>query len=188
MIDWLVNLDKSLFLVLNGWHSPFWDFVMYWLSDRFIWIPLYAFLLLLIIKKYKKQAWIVIISVILLIVLTDQISTFLKNAIERPRPCHNLSIQGLVYTLNGNCGGSFGFVSSHATNSFGLATMILLLFHGKIKLIGLIMIIWASLVSFSRIYLGVHYPLDIAGGFILGTSLAILIFYILSLILQRIKT
>jgi undecaprenyl-diphosphatase len=176
MIEFLKEIDTRLFLFLNGINSPFGDFVMYWLSHRFIWIPLYAFLLYLLFRHYGWKSLIFLVFVAVLITISDQVSVHLfKNVFQRLRPCHEPALEGMVYTL-GRCGGKFGFISSHASNSFALAVFMALLLWRKVRIMAIIMLIWATLVSYSRVYLGVHYPGDILVGAMVGTLEALLVF------------
>lgn len=168
MVALLEQVDRTLFLFLNGIHTPFFDEVMFWFSEEITWIPLYALLLFLLFRRLGWRATLLaVVLVALTITLTDQLSVkAFKNVFERYRPCHNLEIQHLVHIVKEHCGGQYGFVSSHAANTFGLATILGLLFESrktKWWLLG-----WAAVVSYSRIYLGVHYPFDIIGGAILG--------------------
>ncbi|MBL7883937.1 MAG: phosphatase PAP2 family protein, partial [Bacteroidia bacterium] len=168
IIESIKQLDTELFLYLNSKHTAFFDVVMYWASHKLFWIPLYSFFLYLAYKYFGKKVWIVALTATIAIVLSDQISTQLfKNVFLRYRPCHNLLIQSQIH-LNGNCGGTYGFVSSHAANTFALATLLFLLFKNKIKYFGIVIFSWASFVSYSRIYNGVHYPADISVGALLG--------------------
>lgn len=174
MINELQELDKALFLLLNGLHNPFWDRVMWWVSDKYIWIPLYVFFLVLVWKKYGKQFWIVLIGAALLITISDQVHLhFFKNIFERLRPCHDPSLEGMVHIVNGKCGGEFGFVSGHAANSFAIATFLSVLLGAKYRYFTPLVLLWASVVAYSRIYLGVHFPGDVICGALLGSVFGI---------------
>lgn len=178
MIESILTLDEQLFLLINGSGSEAWDGFFIFLTNKLSWIPLYLILIGLIIKKYKKSSILILGFIGLLVILCDQGSVQLfKNVFERLRPCHTLDNVRLV---TGGCGGQFGFVSSHATNVFGIA-----IFIGKIlnKKAFALLFVWAALVSYSRVYVGVHYPLDIVGGMALGTSIAL----VLLNIYQKIK-
>lgn len=173
-MEWIEQLDRSLFLWVNGHHSPIFDQVMWQISGKLQWIPFYLILLFFVYKKFGKQTWIILGSVAVLIILSDQISVRLfKDVFQRYRPCHNLELKEIVHLVNNKCGGTFGFVSSHATNSFALASFIGLCLNRK-ALLGLLF--WATIISFSRVYLGVHYPLDVFVGALLGIVLAIVLY------------
>lgn len=177
MIEWLMHLDTQLFLFLNGISSPIADFIMYWLSHREIWIPLYLFLIYLLYRHYGKMAIALVLLALLLFAISDRVSVVaFKDVFQRLRPCHEPALEGLVYTLHGRCGGKFGFISSHASNTFSLATFMALLFWNKFRFIAVFMLVWASLVSYSRVYLGVHYPGDIIAGAMVGAIEALLIY------------
>ena len=172
------EIDTELFLFLNSKHNSFFDVVMFWASHRYFWIPLYAFFLFLAYKHFGKKLWLVVLAAVLLIVLSDQISVHaFKHVFLRYRPCHNLILQAQVH-LNDGCGGTYGFISSHAANTFALAMFLSLLFKGKIKYFGISIFIWAAFVSYSRIYNGVHYPADVAVGAIVGMGIGITVFKI----------
>lgn len=162
----LEHLDQQLFLFINSLNSPFWDQVMHALSGRVIWIPLYLAILIYLGVKYKRKFLIIVLFIILAATLADQSSVLIKNIVQRLRPCHDPSLQGLVHLFNGECGGLYGFVSSHATNSFDVALLSLLFIRKRWFTIGII--VWAVVIGYSRIYLGVHYPGDVICGSILG--------------------
>ena len=174
-MEFLEQIDQQLFIFLNGFHSPFWDTIMYWISYKFTWIPLYLATLIYFVYKQKTKAILTIIMTVVVIAFADQISVNLfKNVFLRYRPCHNLDIQNMIHLVNNHCGGQYGFVSSHAANAFGFAIFSALIIQKRN--ISLALISWAILVSYSRIYLGVHYPADILGGALLGTGLAFLLY------------
>jgi undecaprenyl-diphosphatase len=162
----LEHLDQQLFLFLNSLNSPFWDQVMHALSGKIIWIPLYLAILIYMAVKYKRKFLIIVLFIIVAATLADQSSVFLKNIVQRLRPCHDPSLQGLVHLVNGECGGLYSFVSSHATNSFDVALLSLLFIRKRWFTIGIIT--WALVIGYTRIYLGVHYPGDVICGSILG--------------------
>lgn len=162
-------MDTELFLFLNGLHADWLDPIMIFISGKLTWLPFYLVLLFLLIKNYKKQSVLVIISIILLIICSDQISSSVfKPLFERPRPCHNEAIKDLVYLPNGHCGGAYGFISSHACNAFALAVFITQMLKQYYSKIAWVMFVWASLVAYSRIYMGVHYPGDVLVGAVVG--------------------
>jgi len=163
----LERFDQQLFLIINSSNSPFFDQVMYFFSGRLIWVPLYIAILVFLGIKYKRKFLIIIIFIILAATLADQSSVFVKNIVHRLRPCHEPALTGLVHLVNGECGGIYGFVSSHATNTFDVA-LISLSFIKK-RWYSISIILWAGIISYSRIYLGVHYPFDVICGSFLGS-------------------
>jgi undecaprenyl-diphosphatase len=172
------QIDQDLFLFLNGLHSDWLDPIMWWLSDKLIWIPLYAFILFLIIRKYQWRSVGILLSVAILIAVSDQTSVWFKNTVERARPSHVEELRQYIHTLHNYFGGPYGFVSSHAANSFALATFTSLFLSPFYKYYRISAFIWAFFVSYSRIYLGVHYPGDILGGAVLGILLAHLVYFL----------
>lgn len=170
------EIDFWFFNKLNGELAPFVTLVMKWASAKYTWIPLYALVLVLVIKKFRFKAWIVVVFYVANVFLSDQSSVLIKKTIKRPRPCHYPQEKFEVFTA-GKCGGLYGFVSSHASNSaaFALLTFLLL----RKKSIGWVVAIYALLVGYSRIYLGVHFPFDVLFGYLNGMICGGLVYYFL---------
>ena len=170
MFQWLIEFDKRALLYLNGKHSPVWDNLMFWISDNHAknWIPLYVFLLILIIYRERPYRFIfTILFVAITVTLCDQISVLIKDhLVQRFRPSHDPVIADMLHIVNNYSGGNYGFISSHAANVFGVATFLSNQF--KNYKWSLFLFTWAAVVSYTLIYLGVHYPLDIICGAIFG--------------------
>lgn len=184
-IENLIPLERDLFFLLNGSNSSFLDDWMWTVSGRFIWIPVFlAILFLFFYKTPRKQAMLVTLFFILVFVLSDQFSSgFCKPFFERFRPTHHPDFKELVDIVNGYRGGKYGFISGHATNSFGLAVFLSLLFRHRgvtVAVLG-----WALLNSYTRIYLGVHFISDIVAGILAGSLLAFLLYRLMMLLLHR---
>lgn len=170
MIDQIVKWDQDLFLFLNHLNHPQIDPIMHFLSKSYLpGIIIILFLLGYGFKKFNKGVFIAFFCAILTVGLSDGISSrVLKPTFKRLRPCHEPVLKPQVYTAGKKCwGGKYGFVSSHAANTFGVAMFIFLLFLPYTKST-FILFIWAALVSYSRIYLAKHYPLDLFFGGLLG--------------------
>ena len=182
----MIELDKQLFLFLNGLRSPFWDQVMWYVSETWIWVPLYLLFIYLIWKKYRGLIWVPLLAAALLITLSDQVHLHLfKNIFERLRPSHEPSLEGMVHTVRNYAGGQYGFVSGHATNSFAIATFVIAVIGKHYKYLTPLVLLWAVLVAYSRIYMGVHYPGDILGGMILGSAFGLGIGYACRKLLEQ---
>jgi undecaprenyl-diphosphatase len=171
MIEAIKNWDEAAFLWLNSFHSSALDPIVLQLTQTISWIPLYVLLLYQIYRiDPKNTAWI-LGGVMLTILLSDQVTSgLMKPYFERLRPCHDPRWDGMLH-LYGRCGGLYGFVSSHAANTFGLATFLTLKLGKKKKVIAWLFL-YAFLVSYTRIYLGVHYPLDVFFGAVVGVLTA----------------
>lgn len=186
MIEKLISSDQQLFLLLNGMHAPFFDFLMYWMSDKLIWIPLYAWLLFWMIRENRSKGWLVVLSVVILVTLSDQVSVHLfKNVFLRLRPCHEPLLEGMVRILNGHCGGQYGFISSHACNTAGVALFSGMMLRHKFRWLLPALMAWSALIAYSRIYLGVHYPGDVVAGMIVGITLGWLVYTFFRIMINK---
>jgi len=182
ILQTLDTLDKQWLLALNNDYPAFWDGLMYGISNKLTWIPFYIALIFILIKSLKKQSWLVILALIVCIIIADQVSSgLIKEMVHRLRPSRNPDLENMVCLLKGYRGGKYGFVSSHAANSFGLAMLTSLFFRNRKYTI--IVFFWAANVAYSRIYLGVHYPGDVISGAIVGVGAAMLVYWLFTKVL-----
>ena len=174
-IDYLKLLDTWLFLKINyDWNTPFLDGIFPWWRDQNTWTPLYLFLFLFILMNFGWRGLRWVLAIAVTATLTDQLSSsLLKNWINRPRPCNDPFLMYYVRLLIGRCPGSGSFTSSHAANHFGAAFFIYLTLKPWLKKWGYLFFFWAATVSYGQMYIGVHYPLDILGGAIIGSLIGI---------------
>lgn len=171
----LEQLDQKLFLFINSLNNPFWDEFMYAVSGKIIWAPLYLAILIWLGIRYRNRFPLILVFIALAVLLSDQVSVQLfKNVFHRLRPCHEPDLEGMVHLVKGHCGGLYGFVSSHATNSFNVAFISLLFVKKRWYTISIIS--WAAVIGYSRIYLGVHYPGDVLCGSLLGAFIGWTVF------------
>lgn len=178
-MDKLLQLDRAITLLLNSPHTPFLDALMYLLSAKWPWLlTVVALIFFLFYKKPAREALFVIITTVLLITITDQLSSHvIKPLVERLRPTFDPVMKYQICTAYGYLGGGFSFVSGHATNFFAIATFTALVFRNH--LYSFVVFLMACTVAYSRIYLGVHFFSDVLAGAVLGTLVAwcIAVFY-----------
>ncbi len=167
------RLDTALFLKINGaWHTSFFDSVFPWWREANTWVPLYLFFILLALVNFGKKAVPWILFVVLTLILTDQISSSLiKNWVQRPRPCRDEFLAAQVRLILNNCSGGYSFPSSHATNHFGFAVFVFITLKDVLKAWRYLFLLWAATISYGQVYVGVHYPIDILCGALLGTCI-----------------
>ena len=183
MIEKILDLDSYLFLYLNNLGSQYYDNFWIFLSRTEANVMVYLVILIAYIysinnKKRTKILFRLIITIAILITISDQTSNLFKDSFQRLRPCYNDLISDSLRLVKDSCGGRYGFFSAHASNSFSLAIFFGLLLRSSNKLLILLFAIYAFLISYSRIYLGVHYPIDIIVGIIFGTINAIVLYKI----------
>ena len=172
VLEYLNELDGQLLLLINNHNSAFTDNFFYSYSGKWVWVALYAALIAYCIIRWRSKGLWVVLALIVSVVLADQISSHLiKPLVCRLRPTHDLSLSQYVHLVNGYRGGLYGFVSSHAANSFAIALLIHLI--AREKTVSATMFIWACINVYSRMYLGVHYPGDIICGTIIGLLVAV---------------
>jgi len=166
----LLEKDRALFSMINGkWTSSFLDAIMPWVRTSNNWVPLYIVLLGFIIYKWKQNAWRWIVLVIVNVVITDQISSSIfKPLFHILRPCADPTLMNQSRLLLEHCSGGFSFTSSHEANHFGLAVFMVLKLQPILKNYRFLFLIWAAIIAYAQVYVGVHYPLDIIGGAIIG--------------------
>lgn len=171
-MDEIIQLDKDLFLFLNTLGSSTWDGFWTFLSERSYWIPLYIFLLYLLFKNFGlKKTFLILILTLLMVLFTDQITNFFKDGFQRPRPCFTPEFEGIMRGVGCERRGLYGFTSAHASNHLAIALLLGLVFKKMYKWMLPLLLVWAVLIAYSRIYLGVHFPLDVICGGVMGLIL-----------------
>ena len=185
MIEEIIDFDKVIFLYLNSLGSKSFDFFWLLITNKFLNFIIYFSLLFAVYRRYGiAKALNIFLLVLILIGMVDQTTNLSKFFFERPRPCYDEQISLLSRLVSSKCGGKFGFFSAHASNSFALATFFSFIFK-NFKFLKVVIIFFASLIAYSRIYIGVHYPLDIMIGAIVGTFFSITYIYFINKYLKN---
>ncbi len=181
MLETLLSADQTAFITIHSFRNEFLDVVMPVVTNRWIWIPFYLLLAFWVFRTFNRRGAGILLAAGVMILVSDQGANLFKNGIKRPRPCHNVELikQTTIITPQG-CGGPYGFFSGHAANSFALAMFIFLLARragGERQNLWLLMFVWATVVAWSRVYMGVHYPGDVICGALFGTGIGAFIFF-----------
>lgn len=175
----ILELDKELFLYLNSFYNDFMDTIMLMVTRKETWVPFYLTIVFFFVKNYRSKSLMILLFMGLTIVLSDQVSVLLKVTLQRLRPTHEPALEGMIHVVFQK-GGLYGFVSSHASNMFAVFAFTSCIFKNRSYYV--LLLFWALLVSYSRIYIGVHYPLDVICGALLGWLLGVLMFKVLMLV------
>lgn len=185
-METITNIDSDLFLFLNGLHVDWLDKVMIAITQMWVWAPLYLLLIYWTVKQYGKRCWWIFLTIGIVVLCSDQLSAHVcKPLFQRLRPCYNPDFQDLIYLPKGMAGGRYGFVSSHATNTFAVAAFLTAALRKNRNWIGFVLYFWAFISSYSRIYLGFHYPGDILCGALLGILIGLILWKVFQLIVVR---
>ncbi len=170
----LQELDHDIFLFLNNLGSETWDPIWIIITTKWYSIPLYVILLILVFKKFGvKGTLLVMVLVALMITCTDQLANVFKHGFQRARPCGQDGVRELARFVAERCG-RFGYFSAHAASSMAVAVFVGLLLRSKYYYLIFILLLWAAIIGYSRIYVGVHYPGDILTGMTIGALIGFL--------------
>lgn len=165
----LIELDQYIFSAVNqGLSNPFFDWLMPYLRNRYFWSPLYLFLAIFFVRHYRQRGWMLLVFFGLTFAVTDYLtSSVIKPSVERLRPCNDPEIKTDMNLLIA-CGSGYSFPSTHAANHFALAFFLINMFYRRWKAILPLTLLWATSISFAQVYVGVHYPLDVSVGALIG--------------------
>ncbi len=186
MFDSLIGKDIELLIYLNNLGTIQWDGFWLFITNKFSAIPLYLFLLYFTYKHNGiKKTIIAVLFVAAFIAVTDQTSNLFKYGFKRLRPCHNENISHLIRLVGNRCGGLYAFFSAHAANAVAVAVFFGLLLKSYSKYLFLILVLWAFLVAYSRVYIGVHFPLDVITGMLFGAFYATIFYNLFKLFIRK---
>lgn len=180
MSESLIAFDYRVFEFINQYlASDLGDSILVMFREKLFWYPLYIFLIALTIQKFDRRAYVIIITAIVLVALSDQLSSHvIKPWISRLRPCNTESLESFIRVLS-PCSGSFSFPSSHAVNHFAVGTFFFLIFK-RYSMWSYALFFWAGSIAVSQVYVGLHFPIDITAGAILGIALALILYRVLN--------
>ncbi len=186
MFEYLEELDKNVLLSINSKHTNFFDVFMFYASDLRLFFPFYFLWIAFLLKQFQlKKTIIVFVMLGLLVLLADQSASQTKRAVKRYRPTYNTELTNKIHTVNEYRGGEYGFFSSHASNTFGIAVLLMLLFNNKSWWFKSQFIFWAMLITYTRLYLGVHYPSDVLVGALVGMFWGVIVYKITNLVFKK---
>ena len=189
MIESIIDKDIELLIFLNNLGTTQWDGFWLFVTNKFSAIPLYIILLYFTFKYYGlKRTAVLVLFIVLLIAVSDQTSNLFKYGFKRLRPCHDEHIAHLIRLVKERCGGLYSYFSAHASNATAIAVFFSFLLKVKLKYISYFLIIWALLVAYSRIYIGVHFPLDVFTGALIGAVYATIFYKLFKLFDQKFLT
>ncbi len=167
-----MHYDELLFHLINGeWHNSFFDAVIPWIRNKYFWVPAYVFLMSFLLINFKKWGFFLIMAALVTITISDTVSSvYIKKTVQRVRPCHDAKMQDNIRVLV-PCGGGYSFTSSHATNHFALAVFLMVTLGGLMKKYRWLLLLWAGMISYGQVYVGVHYPFDVLAGGVIGAAI-----------------
>ena len=182
----LSNIDTQLFLYLNSLHVGWLDKVMIAITQMWVWMPLYLLLIYWTAKQYGKRCWWIFLAMGIVVLCSDQLSAHVcKPLFQRLRPCFNNDLQDLIHLPKGMAGGQYGFVSSHAANTFAISAFLTPALRNFRPWVGILLYFWAFVSSYSRIYIGYHYPGDIICGALLGLLVGLILWKLFQLLIMK---
>ena len=182
----LSTIDSDLFLFLNGLHVDWMDKFMVLITDMWAWLPVYLLLIYWTVKQYGKRCWWIFLVVGMVVLCSDQLASHVcKPLFQRLRPCYNIDFQDLIHLPKGMAGGKYGFVSSHAANTFAVAAFLTPALQNYRPWPAIALYLWACISSYSRIYIGYHYPGDIIAGAILGILVGMILWKLFQIVQKK---